>query len=111
MPRHSKARDDDPQKVQLCFALTAVEFGVPDLTPDQPAKRGPLRDLARQVAMRLAHTSFGMTHARVGALSGRHPSTVAHGCLVVEEECDDPTFAARLERLEQQVRSIVGVSP
>ncbi len=100
MPRRSSNRDDDPVRMRLCLAATALEFGLDDQIIGSPDKRGPFVDLARQVAMRLAHTSFGMTHTRIGALMGRDRTTVRHGCDVVEDECDDPTFAARIDRLE-----------
>jgi chromosomal replication initiation ATPase DnaA len=100
MPRRTSNRDDDPVRMRLCLAATALEFGMDDQDIATPKRRGPLVDLARQVAMRLAHTSFGMTHTRIGALIGRDRTTVRHGCDVVEDECDDPIFAARIERLE-----------
>lgn len=106
MPRRTRSRSDDPLRLQLCLALCAMEFGADALALGRPDARGPLVDFARQVAMRLAHTSFGMNHTRIGQLIGRDRSTVAHGCAVIEDECDCPVFAARLDRLERALRTL-----
>lgn len=101
MPRYSTDRRDDRLRLRFCVAATALEFGAEDLCLEVPRARGPLIDLARQVAMSLAHNVLGMSHTRIGALMQRDRSTVAHGCEVVEDERDDPIFAGKVGRLER----------
>ena len=48
--------------------------------------------LARQVAMYLAHTQCGLSLTEVGQLFGRDRTTVAHGCLKIEDMRDDAVF-------------------
>ena len=100
MPRTPPARPDDRARLQLCLAASALEFGADGLDLHTPGARGPVHDFARQVAMRLAHTAFGMSYARIAQLVQRHASTVSHGCRVVERECENPVFAERIDRLE-----------
>ncbi|MFK8252268.1 helix-turn-helix domain-containing protein [Ancylobacter terrae] len=55
---------------------------------------------ARAIAMYLAHVGLGMSLAQVGRGFGRHHSTVAHACRVVEEMRDDSAQDGRLDFLE-----------
>lgn len=72
------------------------------------ARRGN-QDLARarQVAMYLAHVSFGMSLARVAYAFSRDRSTVAHACHVVEDWREDPDFDLWLDRLETSLGILV----
>ncbi len=55
---------------------------------------------ARQIAMYLAHTKFGITYSDVGAFFRRDRSTVAHACQLVEDRRDDTEFDDHLNRME-----------
>jgi len=61
--------------------------------------------LARQVAMYLAHTLFGLSLSEAGRLFGRDRTTIAHGCALVEDMRDDPAFDRLLGRLERALAS------
>ena len=109
MPKTPRSESHDGLRLQLCFAVAALEFGAHDLALGRPGARGPLTNFARQVAMRLAHATLGMNCTQIARLVGRDRSTVAHGCQVVEEECDDPVFAMRMDRMERAVRSLAQI--
>ncbi len=55
---------------------------------------------ARQVAMYLAHVTFGLTLTTVGRAFGRDRTTVSHACALVEDARDNPEFDRTLELLE-----------
>ena len=55
---------------------------------------------ARQVAMYLAHTVFGVSQSQVAFRFRRDRSTVRHACALVEDARDDPELNGRLLRLE-----------
>jgi chromosomal replication initiation ATPase DnaA len=59
---------------------------------------------ARQVAMYLAHTVFGVTLTRVGTMFGRDRTTVAHACAVVEDRRDAPRLDRALCIVESALR-------
>ena len=103
MPRSRHRDPNDASRMRLCVAICELEFGVPDITATE---RTPMRDFVRQVAMRLAHTAFGFNHTQIGEMLRRDRSTVAHGCTVVEDACEDPVFAARLDALEGRIRAL-----
>jgi hypothetical protein len=66
--------------------------------------RGPARVvLARQVAIYLAHTGCGLTLREAGRLFLRDRTTAAHGCGIVEDLRDDPSFDRALAMLESVV--------
>jgi chromosomal replication initiation ATPase DnaA len=50
--------------------------------------------------MYLAHTAFGLSISEIARECGRHRSTVAHACRVVEELRDDPVRDRALTALE-----------
>lgn len=108
MPRYTyqPPDEDDAACLHLCLALSALEYGVPGEAVWQFRKRGAMLDFARQVAFHLTHSVFGISHTRLGALAGRHPSTVSHACRVVEAEAEDAVFAARLDRLQAALRDL-----
>jgi len=59
---------------------------------------------ARQVAMYLAHVSFGLTLTEVGALFGRDRTTVAHGCARVEDRREHRAFDLALDVADHALR-------
>ncbi len=67
--------------------------------------RGDARTaFARQVAMYLAHITYGLSLAEVARAFGRDPSTASHACHRVEDLRDDPDLDHRLDRLEILLR-------
>ena len=59
--------------------------------------------LARQTAMYLAHTKFGISYGEVGDFFHRDRSTVAHACRLVEDRRDNYEFDRSLSRMENLV--------
>lgn len=107
MPRIKQADPLDPARARLAIAAVAIEFAVPELSLDRPKQRDPLIDFARQVAMYLASSLFGMTMTRIGELFGRDRSTVSHALRVVEDGRTDPVFDAKVDRLELWLGEVV----
>lgn len=64
---------------------------------------------ARQVAMYLAHVTFGLTLTTVGRAFGRDRTTVSHACALVEDARDNPEFDRTLETLEAIARHLASV--
>jgi chromosomal replication initiation ATPase DnaA len=58
----------------------------------------------RQVAMYLAHVSFGLTLTEVGILFGRDRTTVAHGCARVEDRREHRAFDLALDIADHALR-------
>ena len=100
MPRIKQADPLDPARARLAVAAVAMEFAVPELSLDRPDQRDPIIDFARQVAMYLVSSLFGMTMTRIGELFGRDRSTVSHALRVVEDGRTDPVFDSKIDRLE-----------
>lgn len=107
MPRVRQVDPLDPARARLAVAAVAIEFGVPDLSLERPEQRNPLIDFARQVAMYLASSLFGMTMTRIGELFGRDRSTVSHALRVVEDGRTDPVFDSKIDRLELWLGEVV----
>jgi hypothetical protein len=61
---------------------------------------------ARQVAMYLAHVTFGFSLSAVGRHFGRDRTTAAHACRQIEDRRDDPVFDMLLDRLECAARAM-----
>lgn len=64
---------------------------------------------ARQVAMYLAHVTFGLTLTTVGRAFGRDRTTVSHACALVEDARDNPEFDRTLEIIEAIARHLASV--
>ncbi|MDD9910821.1 MAG: hypothetical protein OXR62_14175 [Ahrensia sp.] len=73
--------------------------------------RSPTRNradaaLARQIAMYLAHTAFGMQMTVVGIHFNRDRTTVSHGCALVEDRRDERFFDAVICELEATIQNM-----
>lgn len=64
---------------------------------------------ARQVAMYLAHVTFGLTLTTVGRAFGRDRTTVSHACALVEDARDNPELDRTLELLEAIAKHLASV--
>ena len=82
-------------------ALVAASFAVPPPDLMSPTRRSAAAAFARQVAMYLAHVSFGANYSAIGRAFGRDRTTAAHACRIVEERRDDPRLDAILEQLDR----------
>ncbi|QEL26541.1 hypothetical protein FQV39_11825 [Bosea sp. F3-2] len=63
--------------------------------------------LARQVAMYLAHVTFGLSLTRVGTCFGRDRTTVRHACALVEDRRDDLRLECGLNALEAALLALM----
>ncbi len=64
---------------------------------------------ARQLAMYLAHVTFGLSLGAVGRHFGRDRTTAAYGCRQVEDRRDSVSFDLMLDHLEQALASLSAV--
>ncbi|MEZ5785281.1 MAG: helix-turn-helix domain-containing protein [Xanthobacteraceae bacterium] len=80
--------------------MVATSFALAPGDLISPSRRSAQAAFARQVAMYLAHVSFGATFSAVGRAFGRDRTTAAHAVRVIEERRDDPRIDALLDRLE-----------
>jgi chromosomal replication initiation ATPase DnaA len=62
----------------------------------------------RQVAMYLMNVVLGRSLTEVGEFFGRDRTTVSHACGLIEDRRDDTGFDADLDRLEAEIRAVVG---
>ncbi len=83
-------------------------FGVDATALRQPTRGRANAALARQVAMYVAHTAYGLTLTEVGDSFERDRTTVAHACAIVEQRREDTCFDAALVLIENIVRAING---
>lgn len=100
-------RTGSPARSWRCEALAtlvAEQFVVAPSEILSASRRSAAAALARQVAMYLAHVSFGASMSEIGRAFGRDRTTAAHACRLVEERRDDPYFDALLDRLERNCR-------
>lgn len=85
---------------RLAEAAVAAAAKVP-LAGMRGARRGRRPTAwARQMAMYLAHVSFGLSLTRVGICFGRDRTTVRHACARIEDRRDDLRLECGLNALE-----------
>jgi chromosomal replication initiation ATPase DnaA len=92
---------DEEVAARFVGAVVASAFRiVPDAM--RAGRRGPASvAFARQVAIYLSHTRFGLDYATAGSLFGRDRTTAAYACRRVEDRREDPTLDAILDYLER----------
>ena len=94
---------------RLCDAAavaTAAAFAVPVGELQAATRRSSYVALARQSAMYLSHTAFGVNLSAVGRAFGRDRTTAAHACRLIEDRRDDPAIDAVLASLESACRTL-----
>ncbi len=88
---------------RMLIEAVAAALGVRPDRIDVP-ERGTARvAFARQLAIYLARTRFGLSFTEAGRLFHRDRTTAAHACNRVEELRDDAAVDALVERLEQLI--------
>jgi chromosomal replication initiation ATPase DnaA len=106
------ARDDAlDAKVRSVYFAVSMVYSVERGILDHPTRGRSRVAFARQVAMYLAHVSFGMTLTTVGLAFRRDRTTVAHACALVEDARDDPEIDRTLELLEAIVKRLAKLDP
>ena len=94
----------------LCVRVISLALGVDLATLMAPTRSQAEAAFARQIAMYLAHTSFGLLMTEVGIYFGRDRTTVAHAAKLVEDRRDEPGFDALLSEIEallEQARTVL----
>lgn len=90
-----------PDRATLCAELVQIivsrTFRVPLARLCASTRDGPEIAFARQVAMYLTHTFFGVSFTRTGATFGRERTTVAYACRVIEEAREDKAIDHAIE--------------
>ena len=96
-----RRRPDTAARLCTIAADAAAEaFGV-STKELRMARRGSASvAFARQTAMYLGHTVYGLSFTAVGRAFHRDRTTAAHACRLVEDRRDDPGIDAIIGRLE-----------
>lgn len=97
------ARRPAPERYVL-DQFAAQVFSVRRSALRTPVRGGARVALVRQVAMYLAHVALGRSLTEAAALYGRHRTTAAHACEIVEDLREHPAFDRALVELEHAVR-------
>jgi len=108
-PVWDAGRPSRRQALRLCetaAAASASAFAVPVGELYAATRRSPYVALARQSAMYLSHTAFGVTLNEVATAFGRDRTTAAHACRLIEERRDDPAVDVLLASLEDACRAL-----
>jgi chromosomal replication initiation ATPase DnaA len=103
----------DDRTERLRHIVEDVVAGVFDIQPHllRKATRGRAQvALARQVAMYIAHVSYGLSLNEVGAAFERDRTTVAHACSVVEVKREEPQFDEAITLVERIIRAMCGAT-
>jgi chromosomal replication initiation ATPase DnaA len=98
-------------KVRSVYFAVSMVYSIERGILDHPTRGRSRVAFARQVAMYLAHVSFGLTLTTVGRAFGRDRTTVAHACALVEDARDDPEIDRTLELLEAIVKRLASLDP
>jgi chromosomal replication initiation ATPase DnaA len=96
---------EDAAKARLAQHAVAFVFNLPVDDIAAPTRRSKRAAFARQVAMYLVHTAFGVPVARTAQAFGRDRTTVAHACQLIEDRREDPALDDRLDALESFLRA------
>ncbi len=97
-----------PYRAGIAQAVVAHIYDVELKDMRAATRRNPRTALARQIAMYLSHTVFGMTVSQVAAVFRRHRSTACHALHHIEDLRDDPELDRTLAYLETMLRSAAG---
>jgi chromosomal replication initiation ATPase DnaA len=89
------------REVSQIDLLVAHAFSVHPHAIRAPGRGCARAAFARQVAIYLSCTGFGLTLTAAGEQFGRDRTTVAHACRVVEGLRDDPDVDATIGMLER----------
>ncbi len=84
-------------------AIVSAAFGLrPEALAADSRGRAEVA-FARQAAMYLAHTRFGLPYVDVGRLFDRDRTTARHACQQVEDRREDPRIDSILDYLERAI--------
>ena len=84
---------------ELCERTVSLALDVPLQQLRAKTRLSPDIAFARQIAMYLAHTIFGLDYTDVGLHFRRDRTTVSHACRLVEDRREEMTIDVMLEQL------------
>ena len=84
----------------LCEKTVSLALDIPLAALRAKTRQSPDVALARQIAMYLSHTMFGIAFSEVGLHFRRDRTTVSHACALIEDKRDDLSFDVTLCQLE-----------
>lgn len=95
----------------IVSGVVALALGVPSGEIRAPSRRRAEIAFARQIAMYLTHTCYGISLTQVGAAFGRDRTTASHACHVVEDARDHPQTERLLKALEKALEGVPKLRP
>jgi chromosomal replication initiation ATPase DnaA len=96
--------ENDVAKSRLSAGIVGYALGVPSESIFSHGKISSEARYARQLAMYLCYTAFGLSLTRIAMAFGRDRSTVSYACHRVEDRRDEPQFDRWIESLEAMAR-------
>ncbi len=90
-------------------ATVALVYRVDEAELHQPSRGVASLAQARQIAMYLAHVSFGMRITDVSLFFERDRTTVRHACLLIERRREAPRFDLTIIQLEEIIQRLSGL--
>lgn len=104
--RRAKIRAKQAADVKLTCETVAKVYNILSVALASPTRGEAHVAHARQLAMYLAHVTFGMSLGAVGRHFGRDRTTAAYACRQVEDRRDNPRFDLMLDRLEDALKAL-----
>ena len=98
--------EQDSDYAQLAGALVGFALGINADQIFAPGRGSAATIFARQVAIYVTTTAFGMSLARVGRAFNRDRSTIGYACRFIEDRRDDSDFDDWLEQIETGLASV-----
>jgi len=93
-------------EVKLTCEVVAKVYNILGTALASPTRGKAHVAFARQIAMYLAHVTFGMSLGAVGRHFRRDRTTAAYACRKIEDRRDNPGFDLMLDRLEHALKSL-----
>jgi len=106
-PQSSSSVELHPSGIcRLVAACVAADFGLAAAALETGLRGSQPAAHARQIAMYLAHTGFGLSFEIIGHAFGRDRTTIAHAFRVVDDARDDIRFDCRVATLDLICRRV-----
>ncbi len=100
------------QRASLALFVAGQVYGVPVEEMRKPTRGRPHAARARQIAVYLARSVFGLSRKQLAAEFRRDRSTVQHACHLVEGlRAQNAEFDSTLRWMEQLLRRAAGLAP
>lgn len=95
----------DRSRAAFVMDLVALATGVPAAQIHCATRNHARAARARQIAMYLSYVTYSWSLVRIGRAFGRDRTTAGYACRLIEDLRDERGFDARLERLEDCLRT------